>query len=99
MDRYSFTTTITTSDDLDYDIRVTYRATKGYADTWEEPGSPDEIEIVSIVCGDPSFVVPDALYEDDGLLLECAEDWAGEIEAAKEWRAQCRRDDAMMGWD
>lgn len=95
MDRYSFTTT-TTHDDSDYDIRVTYRATKGYADSWEEPGAPDEIEIVTIACGDPSFQVPDTLYEDADLLQECAEDWAGEIEAVKEWRAQCRRDDRLM---
>ena len=78
-------------------IRVLYSAHRGYPDSLEEPGSPDEVEIISIAPIGSDVEIPLALYTDDDLLTECHADWCEMIEEAKEWRAQARRDDLLMG--
>lgn len=83
-------------DDVEARIRVIYSATAGYADTMEEPGAPDEIEIISIAPIGSEIEIPLALYTDDDLLSECHADWLESIEEAREWRAQARRDDLLM---
>lgn len=83
-------------DDVEARLRVIYSATRGYPDTWEEPGSPDEIEIVSISPVGSEVEIPLALYTDDQLLDECHTDWIEMQEEAREWRAQSRRDDLLM---
>lgn len=77
-------------------IRVLYNFSRGYSATLEEPGSPDEIEIVSIAPVGCEVEIPLALYTDDALLDECAEDYAAMLVEAQEWRAQARRDDLLM---
>ncbi|MGJ3630135.1 hypothetical protein AB5I41_31055 [Sphingomonas sp. MMS24-JH45] len=77
-------------------VRVIYSATKGYPDTWEEPGAPDEIKIISIAPIGSEVEIPLALYTDDDLLTDCHADWIEMQEEVREWRAQSRRDDALM---
>ena len=84
-------------DDVEARIRVIYSASHGCAPSFDDPGSPDEIDIISIAPVGSEVEIPLALYTDDNLLTECAEDWAAEEIEAQEWRAQCRRDDALMG--
>lgn len=83
-------------DDVEARVRVIYSATNGYSDTWGEPGFPDEIEIISISPIGSEVEILLALYTDDDLLTECHADWVDMQEEAREWRAQARRDDALM---
>ena len=100
MTRSTFTTTLTWHDnrggEVETDARVLYSHTRGTAPSFDDPGSPDEIEIITITAPDPSITIPASFYEQQELLDECAEDWAAEQVAAQEWRAQCRRDDLLM---
>lgn len=99
-DRGRLTTTVVWEDrhcdDVEARVRVLYNATRGYADTWEEPGAPDEIEIISIAPIGSEVEIPLALFTDEDLLTECHADWVEMQEEAREWRAQSRRDDALM---
>lgn len=99
-DRGRLTTTVVWEDrhgdDVQARVRVIYSATKGYPDTWEEPGSPDEVEIISIAPIGSEVEIPLALYTDDNLLTECHADWVEMQEEAREWRAEARRDDLLM---
>ncbi len=99
-ERGRLTTTVVwqdqSGDDVEARVRVIYSATKGYPDTWEEPGAPDEIEIVSIAPIGSEVEIPLALYTDHDLHAECHADWLEMQEEAREWRAQSRRDDALM---
>ncbi|MGJ3630063.1 hypothetical protein AB5I41_31675 [Sphingomonas sp. MMS24-JH45] len=55
-------------------VTVIYSATKGYPDTWEEPGAPDEIKIISIAPIGSEVEIPLALFTDDDLLTDCHAD-------------------------
>jgi hypothetical protein len=77
--------------------RVLYSFLKGSEPSFYDPGSPDEIEILSIEPEDRETIVPEHFLTSDELIAECAEDHAAELENAREWRAQCRRDDLLMG--
>lgn len=99
-DRGTFTTTLTWHDsrgsEVEADVRVLYSFTKGYPATWVEPGSDAEIEIVSLTPADPTIAVPESFFTSEELIQECFEDQQAEAENAREWRAQARRDDALM---
>lgn len=79
-------------------VRVTYSRTAGCAPSFDDPGSPDEVEIIKIVADDGE-PVPQRFYTDETLIEECVEHWAADEAEAAEWRAQCRRDDRLMGYD
>lgn len=99
MTRGTFTTTLVWDQDgeeQEADVRVLYSYTKGYPATWEEPGAGAEIEIISITPADPTIRIPEHFFDSEELKDECSEDQQAEAEAALEWRAQCRRDDALM---
>lgn len=100
MNRSTFNTTLLWHDsrggEVEASVRVLYSFTKGYADTWEEPGAPAEVEIIKITPADTCIVVPEHFYTSEELIEECFEDWRAGEEDAREWRAQARRDDAMM---
>ena len=81
-------------------VRVLYSFLKGTEPSFYDPGSPDEIEILSIESEDRETVVPDHFLTSEELIAECAQDHDAELENAREWHAQCRRDDALMaGFD
>lgn len=98
--RGAFTTTLLWHDsrggEVETDARVLYSYSKGYPATWEDPGADAEVEIIKITASDPSITIPESFYTDDELIAECFEDWRAEEESAAEWRAQARRDDALM---
>ena len=99
-ERNRLTTTFVWEDrhgeDVEARIRVIYSVAKGYPDSFEEPGAPDEVEIISIAPIGSEVEIPLALYTDDELLNECHADWVESIEEAREWQAQARRDDLLM---
>ncbi len=103
MQRGSFSTSITIEDELgetEYDVRVLYTRYAGCKGSYYEPAEDPSVEIISIEPADRSITVPDSFYEDETLIAECMQDWAEEAENAREWRAQCRRDDALLaGFD
>lgn len=98
--RNRFTTTFVLEDrhgdDVEARIRVIYSVAKGNPDSLEEPGAPDEVEIISIAPVGSEVEIPLALYTDDELLNQCHADWLESREEAREWRAQARRDDLLM---
>lgn len=99
--RGSFPTSITIDDELgetEYDVRVTYTGDAGYKGSFHEPAEGPSVEIVSIEPADKSITVPEAFYEDEGMIAECFADWRAEQEDAAEWRAQSRRDQLMGGF-
>lgn len=99
--RGSFSTSITIEDELgetEYDVRVTYSRSKGYAGSFYEPAEEPSVEIVSIEPADKSITVPEQFYDDETLIAECMDDWACEEEDAAEWRAQSGRDSLMGGF-
>lgn len=100
--RGSFSTGIIWHDsvgrEIEADVRVTYVGSPGSPQTMTDPGYPAEVEIIDIVPNDKSITVPEAFYEDDGLVDECFEDWRNDEEDAAEWRAQSRRDQLMEGF-
>ncbi len=100
MSRGSFATELLWHDsrggEVEASVRVLYSFTKGYPDSLEEPGEPDDVEIISITSADPTIDIPEYFFTSEELIAECFEDWRAEAEGAAEWRAQCRRDDALM---
>jgi hypothetical protein len=101
MSRGIFWTTLmwhdSTGGEVEARVKVIYSALKGCPPSFYDPGSPDEIEILSITPADGETVIPDHFLTSGELIEECREDWQAEQENAAEWRAQCRRDDALMG--
>ena len=101
MNRATFNTELRWHDsrggEIEASVRVLYSFTRGYPATLEEPGEEPSYEIITITPADSLLMVPDRFYEDAELITECAEHWAGEEDAAAEWRAQARRDGLLMG--
>lgn len=75
--------------------RVIYTFSPGYRGSSIEPPEPASVEIANIVSEPAGVVIPDQLWEDEGLLAECMADQRAHQEEAREWRAQCRRDAVM----
>lgn len=97
--RGSFSTTLAWQvgdEDFEADVRVTYSRYAGYRGSYYEPPEEASAEIVEIEPADPTVRIPEHFYTDDDLLAECMADWREEIEEAREWRAQARRDDLLM---
>jgi len=99
--RFPFDTTIERGDE-EIEVRVIYDITplipaRLYGD-YPQPAEGGDVEIISIRRDGKPFVLTDA--EEGALLNECiersGEDMAEEAAAAAEWRAQARRDDALM---
>jgi len=101
MSRGIFYTTLMWHDsrggEVEAKVRVIYSFLRGSEPSFYDPGSPDEIEILSLQPVDGETVIPEHFLTSEELLSECAADHAAEQENAAEWRAQCRRDDALMG--
>ncbi|WP_439538713.1 hypothetical protein [Sphingomonas sp.] len=83
-------------DEIEADVRVVYSRYAGYRGSYYEPPEEASVEIISITPADPTIRVPDRFDTDDDLLAECMSDWSAEVEDAREWRAQARRDDLLM---
>lgn len=100
MNRGTFSTELMWHDsrggEVEASVRVLYSYTRGYPQTWEEPGEPDEVEIISITPADPTIQIPEHFYTSAELLQECFEDWQADADEMREWLAQSRRDDALM---
>ena len=78
---------------------MTYSHYKGSPQTMIDPAEPASFEIVSITSLDPSVALPPEWSDgerDEELFEECFADWRAELDDAAEWRAQSRRDDALM---
>jgi len=98
MSRGTFKTTVLLNDgDIEVPVRVVYSRYAGFRGSMEQPPEDASVEIVSITETDPAILLPAHYEADDNLIAECMQDWADEAEDAAEWRAQCRRDDALMG--
>lgn len=80
-------------------VRVVYSYYKGFAGDCTDPPEPASVEIQSITSEPAGVDIPDSFFEDEDLLAECMQDWIASEEDAAEWRAQCRRDDLLMGRD
>lgn len=97
--RGMFTTTLSWmdgEDEIETDVRVVYSRYAGYRGSFYEPEEAASVEIISLTPSDPTIRIPDRFDTDDDLLAECMEDWRAEIDDAREWRAQERRDDLLM---
>ncbi len=74
------------------DVLVEYSVTKGYPATRQDPGSGDEVEILSL----PAYI-PDSFYDSQELKDECLQDWHEDqiaaAERAYEARAEYLRDE------
>lgn len=84
-----FNTVLGWGDDNEAKVTVTYIYHRAYADTLEEPGEPENVEIQSI-SGD----VPDSFYGDEDLIAECLADYHDDQIAAAEYRSEQRKE----GW-
>ncbi len=67
------------------DVPVEYSVTKGYPETRQDPGSPDEVEILSL----PAYI-PTRFYGSQELKDECLQDWHEDQIAAAEYAAEAR---------
>lgn len=76
------------------EVTVHYDRHKAFAGDLTDPPEAASVEITAIT-GMHSGV-PGLFYEDDSLLEACMQDWAEDIAAAAEYRADQRRDDAML---
>lgn len=89
-------------DEREADVEVTYTVTPGYAETRLEPGAEMTVEIEKIVIvGGPepidiTWIVNAGFYADADFEEMIGEELAGEEQDAAEYRADARRDDAMM---
>jgi hypothetical protein len=78
-------------------VEVTYSTYAGFNGSMVQPSEDPSVEIQTIERTDPGEPIDYARWEDDAdLIAECMQDWAEDIEAAAEYRAEQRRDDAMM---
>ena len=80
-------------------VRVVYSRYKGFAGDRTDPPEDASVEIISITSEPAGVDIPAHFFEDEDLLAECLQDWAEDDVEAAEWRAQCRRDDLLMGRD
>jgi len=97
MMRFPFTHYIERGD-KEIELAVIYDVTPYYAATREQPAEGGEVELISVKCDGAEF----SLYphEEAALLAACEHRAQSDVEeeacAAAEWRAQSRRDDAIM---
>jgi len=99
--RFSFTHYIERGDE-EIELAVAYDVSEYYEATREQPAEGGEVELISVKCEGKEIALTDA--EETALLAVCEEragaDQAEYFAEAAEWRAQCRRDDAMMAiWE
>ena len=96
----SFKTTLCWSDEHcdvnEVSVVVSYDTYAGYRGDRIDPPEDSHVEITGIVPGIPGTSIPDRFMTDDDLLAECMEDWTNDEIAAAEYRAEQRRDYAMM---
>lgn len=96
----SFKTTLCWSDehcdDNEVSVVVSYDTYAGYEGDRIDPPEDAHVEITDIVPTLAGATIPDRFMTDDDLLAECMADWADDEIAAAEYRADQRRDDAMM---
>lgn len=81
---------------------IGYWCTPAWPPSHDDPGSDALVEIDTIrLIGDndtlglPAWMV-DPWRHDEVLIADCMEDWADDMAAAEEARADARRDDLMM---
>lgn len=95
--RFPFTHYIERGDD-EIELSVIYDCTPFVAATRWQPAEGGEVEIISVKHKGAEFALTDA--EEETLINACEQrapqDFADEAEEAAEWKAQCRRDDALM---
>ena len=99
--RFPITHHIERGDD-EIELAVIYAATPFVAATYWQPAEGGEVEVISVKRDGKHFDLTDA--EEAALQQACEEraqeDIAEEAANQAEWRAQCRRDDALMaGWE
>jgi hypothetical protein len=99
--RFPITHYIERGDD-EIELAVIYAVTPFVAATYWQPAEGGEVEVISVKRDGADFGLTNA--EEGELIKTCEEraDYDIAEEAAKhaEWRAQCRRDDAMMArWE
>lgn len=81
---------------------IEYARHKGYAGDRTDPPEADSVEVVGLeIAGDDgrlhdAYWLIGALTDDDDIQAMLLADWAEDDVAAAEYRAECRRDDAMM---
>jgi hypothetical protein len=64
------------------EVYVTYTFHRGYADTWEEPGQPDHVEVDHVEAVYADDRLPDDI-ELEAFADECLQDWR-----EAEWHGQ-----------
>ena len=101
MSRFPFTHLIERGDE-EIELSVIYSCSPFVPATYWQPAEGGEVELISVRHKGAEFDLTDA--EESALIAVCEErapsDWAEEREQAAEWRAQCRRDDALMdAWE
>jgi len=87
--------------EAEYAGTVTYHRHREYGDDWNEPREPAHCELVGVTLdftGMRRIALDDLVVAElqDGLQAEMMDDWAADIAAAEEYRAEQRRDDRMM---
>ena len=98
--RFPFTHYIERGDE-EIELSVIYDVSEFVPATYWQPAEGGEVEIISVKCDGTEF----ALYpfEEAALQRACEERAQSDIEEeaaeAAEWRAQCRRDELLMGDD
>lgn len=75
---------------------VTYSVDPGYAGDRTDPPQDASVEIIDVSAVDPEYDIPERAIDLDCLAEECLADWREDLIAAEEYRAEQRRDDAMM---
>lgn len=79
--------------------KVTYARHSGYRGDSINPPEDATVEIIAIERTDPGEPIDFERWQNDAdLLAECMDDWSEDLIAAAEYRAEQRRDDAMMDW-
>ena len=96
--RFPFDHWIERGDD-EFELRVIYEGTRHVPATRWQPAEGGEVELISVTHKGEEFALTDA---EEAALIEICEQRVGsdffeEDCAAAEWKAQCRRDDRLMG--
>lgn len=98
---HTFRTTLLWHDsrggEVEAEVNVTYAYHPGYAGDRFNPPEDADAEIIKIVAVDGETVVPDYFSQSRELIEECLLDELECALAAEEYRAEQRREDALLG--